>query len=260
MTPGNSRLALGLILAIVLSAPESRADAVLHECQDNRLAVMNAADVAEALRRAGGVDCKMREAEWGETVICDQVRGARAFGLTVTEFSAEIHDSGRRSLMAVTSAHLERTRAALATINSAPGLRLVIEGRDDGTSSIRCVAEAGAAATGAAQSGIRGATPPLPPGAGAWQVCAQPPSGPALCATADAAGNYLIAGLPPGEYGLLATPIAATDPLLRAVLAKRQVGETPEGGPRVLADRISVREGATAVAGSLTLLRLPPGS
>lgn len=202
----------------------------------------------------------MREAEWGETVICDQVRGARVFGLPVTEFSAEIHDNGRRSLMAVTSAHLERTRAALGTTTSAPGLRLVVEGRDDGTSSIRCVAEAGAAATGAAQSGIRGVTPPLPPGATAWQVCAQPPSGRALCARSDTTGNYLIAGLPPGEYGLLATPIAATDPLLRAVLAKRQVGETAAGGPRVLADRITVREGATAVAGALTLLRLPPGS
>lgn len=246
--------------SLLLASPAPLWAGGLLECQDNALAAMNAAEVLERLRAAGGGDCRSHEAEWGETVSCESLREVRVFDLPVRELSSEIGDNGRRTLTVVTFASLARTRSAAETQSTAPGLKRVIEARDDGATTLRCVAEAGAYASGDIAVGITGAAPPLPAGATGWQVCAQPTRGPQRCAQSGRDGQYRITGLPPGEYGLLATPIGAADPLLRAVLTRRQIGQAAEGGPLMLADRINVRDGAMAQAGPLTLLRLPPGT
>lgn len=231
-------------LGLVLNAHA----ASLLECQDPHLAAMDTQQISDSLRAAGGEECNLHAHSWGDVVSCERTH-ARAFGQPVKELSAEIHQSGLRTLMLV----LPGSHARPDQDSAASGLRMEVGSREDGTTTVRCTA--GTADTGT----ISGRVPVLPPGASHWEVCAQPAAGTPICSNASADGRYTVSGLGAGEYGLIATPHAAVDPLLRAMLVREQpLGVNREGGPTVLAERINVRSGAHAQASELRLLRLPP--
>jgi hypothetical protein len=165
-----------------------------------------------------------------------------------------------RSILLVAPGQSASARERLRAQEAAAGLRMEIGSREDGSTTIRCIA--GASSRDAAHSGVlAGAVPPMPPGASDWKVCAQAANGDEYCANADQSGSYRIEALAPGEYGIIATPLNATDPLLRAMLIRPEpIGVNPSGGPKVVAERVNVRTGATVNAGELKLLRLPPRS
>lgn len=247
------------LTALCLALLSQRALAAnLLECQDPTLASMDTQQLTDSLRAAGGEDCSLHAHSWGDEVSCAGSHG-RAFGLELREITAEIHQSGLRSILLVSPGQSQSARQRLSEQAAAQGLQLEVGSREDGSTTIRCVA--GASAVSAHTGVLLGNVPPIPPGASSWKVCAQAANGSEHCATADERGSYRIEALAPGEYGVIATPLDATDPLLRAMLIRPEpIGINREGGPKVVAERINIRTGATAEAGELKLLRLPPGN
>lgn len=119
----------------------------LTECRDAQLQSMSAEDLRGKLSEAGGRNCVVRASSWGESVACQGTQGnARAFGLPVREFSAEVQrESGKRTLQVVTKNTLARTDGAVDQTTAAQGLELMLEPEDTGVTVISCIAQGGAA-------------------------------------------------------------------------------------------------------------------
>lgn len=250
------RLGLGL-LAVLLSMQAQALD--LYACGDDSLATLGIEALHERFRQSGAEDCQQDDDSWGSTLRCERVHGAKVAGIRVKELSAEVHAEGQRSLQVVLDAAPARVEAELARIPRTSGQNRSLQAREDGTTSLRCITREIDTLLDADRGAIRGVLPALPPGATGWQVCAMPAQGEPVCRTADAVRlAYRIADLSPGSYGILATPIGAVDPLLRAMLIESQpLGETADGGPKVLAAQVNVRTGVETQATELRLLRLP---
>ena len=137
----------------------------------------------------------------------------------------------------------------------ASGLKLSLEPREDGASSLLCVAEQHKQGTDAQHGAIQGRLPPLPAGAWAWEICARQSSESPRCLRTPESG-YRLGALPPGDYRLQATPVGADDPQLRAVLTRGATGASAERGSEYLLGHISVRAGAVSEAPGLVLMRL----
>ena len=132
-----------ILCGLVLCAAAPVYASPLTECRDAQLQAMSAEQLREALTAAGGRDCAVRSAAWGESVACQGTRAnSRAFGLPVREFSAEVQrETGKRSLQVVTKNSLARVDGVVNQDSAAEGLTLDLEAEDTGVTVINCVAQ-----------------------------------------------------------------------------------------------------------------------
>lgn len=120
----------------------------LAECRDQQLANLSATEIRNALHAAGGRNCEVRSAGWGESVACQgTLPGTRVYGLPVRELSAEVQRaSGQRTLAIVT----DHPAASVAPDDAADGLKLRREQDARGVTVISCVAQGPASSGDAA--------------------------------------------------------------------------------------------------------------
>ncbi len=242
------------VLSMLLGLWSADAPGPLWECQDPALANADAAELLQAFEAAGARECQLRSLSWGETVACDDAGAVQAFGWRLRELRAEVSSNGTRRLSAITSTSAERVEPRMKA--PADGLQLSLETREDGASSLQCVAQVYRDGADARHGSVQGSLPALPAGAYAWEVCARRASEPPRCLRTPET-NYRLGALPPADYLVEATPLGAEDARLRAVLTRLATGASADRGAEYLLDRISVRAGAVSNVPALTLMRLP---
>ena len=202
----------------------------LLECADTK--VLQQDWDALATRLAADAACDAHRFAGGRELECRLRATVSAYGLPVSEFTLREGGAGQRELRGVFKAALGRLRSnaearhgavfqsqddgsALLALDDARRLRLDL--REDGASELACAvpgtreADAHRAGADAAHGAIVGrlAFPasPLPP----MRVCAVPadlgsPAGGWCALTAEGEWSFLIGGIPPGEYVVLAWP------------------------------------------------------
>lgn len=241
------------VLAMSLWLLAATAPGPLWECQDPVLADADARTLLQAFEAAGARECRLQTLPWGDSVACDDASAVRAFGFRLRELRGEVSSNGTRRLAAISTASADRVQPRMQP--AAAGLQLSLETREDGASSLLCVAQVHSQGTDARHGAIQGRLPPLPAGAYAWEVCARQAGGEPRCVRTPE-GGYRLGALPPADYRLEATPIGAEDARLRAVLTRLATGASADRGAEYLLGHISVRAGAVSEAGGLTLMRL----
>jgi hypothetical protein len=224
----------------------------LLECRFPGFAGLDPEGLLKALEASGGQDCRPIERAWGISLQCEGAVGARALGFPVHEVRGAITNAGLRRTVGVTRASEERVQLAAARVAVGEGLRLEVQGREDGATLILCIAP------GSADAGsglIEGVLPALPPGGIGWQVCAESVADDGRTCVEAGPQGYRIEGLRPGDYRIRARPIGAVDEGLGLVLARRsdlQSGRRQD----VLLRYVTVRAGAVSKVGELTPIRL----
>lgn len=248
--PGKVLVRVACLLAVACAAPVV-ANPLL-ECRFPGFAGLDAEGLLKALEASGGQECHPIERPWGVSLQCEGAVGARALGFPVHEVRGAITNAGVRRTVGVTRASEERVQLAAARVAVGEGLRLEVQGREDGATLILCIA-AGSADMGSGM--IEGVLPELPLGAIGWQVCAESVVDDSRTCVDAGPHSYRIEGLSPGDYRIRARPLGAVDEGLGLVLARRsdlQSGRRQD----VLLRYVTVRGGAVSKVGELTPIRL----
>lgn len=220
------------LLAVLIATPAAALDLdALLACREAQAFERSPGEIASELAADPRTRCRHIVLTGGSTMECELTASRTAFGLPTREFSVSRLGDGIQRVRLVFRAGDERTAAAVASArgvrferdadgrrvadgDGAPIARFLVERREDDSSVLVC--EAGVRDTlavpgvDAAHGGITGdlafpggRVPPM-------RVCAVPAGRmPARCVrTAAGAAEYLIGGLVPGEYYLLAYPQA----------------------------------------------------
>lgn len=210
MNPSRFACRSALLALTAVAAQAGAADlGQLLECRD-AASIAGDVNAVTAAGSAAGYDCRVHERERETAAYCTGAGRGSAFGQPVKEFNLIHGADGGAMLQVVFNSSPSRISPLVAGAQAGAGQPLAnaeVGTREDGVAELRCRIAGTRGTTGAIAGTLsfRDAVP-LP----AMRVCAasrRDPGRPVCAQTSTGQSDYLIEGLPAGEYYVTAYPL-----------------------------------------------------